>query len=317
MNHTLVGKNLAYGAKTGGGVSATPSELDAGAIGGFGFDTTDGVFKLVTAATLENFKDVTFYLGLGAGKVFQSVTHYLKGNCIASKHAYRAASNTVIVLSGFKTPADWDTDVYGFYGSRPTGFISIGEDVPNFLSYGNVYHADATRLPKNATVAEVRDAIYDQLVAQFALTGEATVAKANTDATSNITITFVNPQLKYYYVSADGYLQGLTVTTTYGDKGFGTALDVQPKENLDRIYRGNLYTMEAAPYSIYNIPAQYASGTNYSAIYLQTVNATDDKTGQKALTTTMVYTWLYAPAGATLTELNSIVDAINGVDVTP
>lgn len=294
MNHTLIGKNLDY-AKSSGGTASSPDELIAGAIGAFGFDMTEATpsaaFKLVTAATLANFKDITFYLGLGDGKVLQSATHYLRGNCIASKHSYRAGAGDTVILSGFNTPVAPNNY------AKPTGFVKIGEDIPSFTSYGNTYYADAGNLPTTASASDVRDAIFNQLKAKFDVSGEGTVTSTTTGGAPSITIVFNDPRINYY-VAADGFLAGLVTAWTYGDIGFGTALEVQPKEQLDFIYRGDLYTMSRYPYSLFNIPSQYVAGTQYNAIYLHTVNGTLDKTGQKALTTTNVYTWVYAPSGS-------------------
>lgn len=323
----LVGKNVNYGQSFGGSTAnaaLTPNLLAAGAIGAYAYDVTDNEWKLVVSGaasagqvSAEGLKapDVTFFLGLGNGDVKQSESHRIRGIRDWRKADPVAPTNQVIHIGSNGTDGNLQVPVLINQGITDA-LIRLKEITLGYEDYGNIYNFDAGKIYPDDT----DDTVADKLVAAVNNhpSGIATAVKESQGNNRGISIT-INKEGTNYNAAIGGVIElGQVRYTTWGDSGAGTPLQVEDKEQLDRIYRGDFYTASANAYRVSRSTSLVDVEEEYESFWLRSINEGADKTGQKATVDHEVKTWFFFPEGASQAgTLETIVEALLNVSAGP
>lgn len=315
----LVGKDVEYAQAIGGtsaGEALVPHQLAAGSIGAYAFDPSDGKYKLVVSTgagtgqvNVEDLKNdaVTFFLGLGGNRVYQSESHQIKGIRDWKKSVYEAPTKQEIHIGSNGTTGNLNVPVLINQGLTDA-LIRLKEIVPGYEDYGNTYNFDAGKIYPNDT----DDTVADKLVAAINNhpSGIATASKVTQGTNRGVKIEINKAGVNFNAVIGGVIETASLEYTSYAGSGSGTLAEVAAKEQMDRIYRGDFYSFSGDAYKIFK-NAPMAEDVEYDVYWLRSVNESADKTGQKATVDHEVKTWIALPDGAAQTsEIEDIVSAL-------
>ena len=309
MEQVLIGKNVAYAAKTGGGTAVTPNELAPGAVGVF---TDNGV--LLTSAALGPYADLkTFIIYAGTPtSLDHTPTIQRKGVVDYHSSAYAApvkqVSTVTLTNAVFLQPNGTTSATPTFYNVNNGDEVivrvidnTIGQIRPNIQSY-----------TMNVKLGDTTTTLATRLAASINADPDTVVT-----ATSNAAvITLTGKGFGAYSLALDGIANngGTQATTTAAYSGSGTPDELLSFERLSQASTHAVFEQAggrgAVPVTLYTDP-----NATYDQLFLAPVNRHYSKDGMDATFGRALPIRLAFPVGsAAKVEVENILGALINYD---